>query len=150
LSGPAPPLTLREAAAADAGAAAELLAELGYPVSAGQVRARLGRGGERVLLAESAGRALGLLALAIQPQLVHARPVARVTALVVGAGTRRRGVGRRLMERAAELARAGGCEGVELTTAIRPEREEAHRLYALGYERTSYRFWLPFPAEGRP
>jgi len=137
-----PPVTVRDATPDDAPAAAELLEELGYPVSAGEARARLARAGERVLLAESAGRALGLLALAVQPLITHSRPVARITAMVVRDGARRAGVGRRLLERAEELARAGGCPGIELTSALRPERAAAHRFYeARGYERTSYRFW---------
>jgi len=84
---------------------------------------------------------VGLAALATGWQLPHARPLARVTALVVRASARGRGAGRRLMARAEQLAREAGCEGVELTSGLGPDREAAHRLYeALGYRRTSYRF----------
>lgn len=135
-------MTIRDATAADAAAVAALLGELGYPAASGEVVARLRRPGQRVLLAESEGRAVGLAALDIGSQLHHAGPVARVTALVVSEPARGLGAGRRLMTRAEDLAREAGCEGIELTSGIRPEREKAHHLYqALGYERTSYRFY---------
>lgn len=137
-------VTVRDATTADAAAVAELLGELGYPAPPGEAAKRLRRPGERVLLADSEQLVVGLVALTIGPMLEHARPVARVTALVVRESSRRLGVGRRLMARAEELARDGGCAGIELTSAMRPEREAAHRFYeALGYERTSYRFWRP-------
>ncbi len=137
-------VTVRDATPADAAAVAGLLGELGYPASPAEAAKRLQRPGERVLLAESDQLVVGLAALTIGPMLEHARPVARITALVVREPTRGRGVGRRLMARAEELARDAGCAGIELTSAMRPEREAAHRFYEiLGYERTSYRFWRP-------
>lgn len=140
-------MIVRDAAPADAEAVAALLGELGYPTPAAEAAARLGRsGGERVLIAERGGRPVGLVALAVAWQLHHAAPVARITALVVTAPARGGGVARRLMERAEELALAAGCEGVELTSARRPDRRAAHRLYEWrGYERTSHRFWRPLP-----
>lgn len=142
------PLIVREATEADGAAVAELLDQLGYPMSVDEARRRLGRDGDRVLLAESTGDAVGLLALAVQLPIARARPLARITAMVVRDSKRRHGVGRRLMERAEELARAAGCEGIELTSGIRPERQDAHHFYeSLGYERSSYRFWLPLPRQ---
>jgi GNAT superfamily N-acetyltransferase len=139
-----PPIVVCDATAVDAAAVADLLGQLGYPVPVKEAQSRLRRAARHVILAESAGEALGLLELTFQRQITHARPLARVTAMVVRDSARRHGIGRRLMERAADLARAEGCEGIELTSAIRPEREAGHRFYeALGYERTSYRFWLP-------
>lgn len=138
------PLTLRSAVTDDAAAVALLLGQLGYPVSASEALSRLNREGARVILAEAAGEALGLLELTVQLQITHARPVARVTAMVVRDSARRHGVGRRLMERAAELARTEGCEGIELTSGIEPGRRDAHRFYeTLGFERASYKFWRP-------
>jgi GNAT superfamily N-acetyltransferase len=135
-------VTIRDAGAGDADVVAELLGQLGYPTSVADARQRLGRTGGRTLLAESDGVPVGLLALAVSRPLERARPVARVTALVVRDSARRRGVGRALMDRAAEVAAAEGCEGIELTSGIRPEREAAHVFYqSLGFERNSYRFW---------
>jgi GNAT superfamily N-acetyltransferase len=134
-------VTIRDATAADAADVAALLGELGYPTTAGEAAERLRRPGARVVVAESAGRVVGLAALAVGSQLHHAAPVARITALVVSETARGHGAGRRLMARAEELARDAGCDDIELTSGIRPEREAAHRFYeALGYERTSYHF----------
>ncbi|HKF78003.1 MAG TPA: GNAT family N-acetyltransferase, partial [Candidatus Dormibacteraeota bacterium] len=102
---------------------AGLLGELGYPATPERVRDRLGRPGERLLLAELDGQPVGLLSLTVLHHVTHARPLARVVAMVVRARARRGGVGRALMERAEALARAAGCEGVELTSANSPERE---------------------------
>ncbi|HEY7202236.1 MAG TPA: GNAT family N-acetyltransferase [Candidatus Dormibacteraeota bacterium] len=146
--------TVRDAEPADAAGVAALLRELGYPTSPAETARRLARGGERVLVAESPagpGGVVGLAALTIGWQLPHARPLARVTALVVATAARGGGVGRALMARAEALAAEAGCDGVELTSALRPERAAAHRLYeSLGYERTSARFWRPLPSPPEP
>lgn len=134
--------SVRDAAPADAADVAELLGQLGYPTSAAEARVRLATGDERVLLAEVGGRVLGLLAVTTRRSITHAHPVARVTAMVVRDSARRQGVGRLLMDSAARLALAEGCESIELTSGIRPERDAAHRFYrSLGYEPSSYCFW---------
>jgi len=132
---------------------AALLGELGYPTTAADAAGRLARegpGGERVLVAEAAdGHVVGLAALTIGWHLPHARPLARVTALVVAERARGRGTARALLARAEELAAGAACEGVELTSALTPERAAAHRLYeSLGYVRTSARFWHELDREG--
>lgn len=135
---------VREAGAEDAPAVAALLTELGAAgVDEAEAARRLGRGQERVLLASVDGVPAGLVALMRSLYLGHSEPVLHVTAMVVAPEFRRAGVGRRLMEEAARTARKAGCAGVELTSALTPEREAAHVFYAaLGYQRTSYRYWL--------
>lgn len=135
---------MREAAVTDAAAVAELLTELGAAgVDEDEAGRRLSRGQERVLLGLVDGSPAGLVALMRSLYLGHAEPVLHVTAMVVAPAFRRAGVGRRLMEEAARAAAASGCAGVELTSALAPEREAAHVFYAaLGYQRTSYRYWL--------
>jgi GNAT superfamily N-acetyltransferase len=138
------PIIVRHATVVDAASVADLLGQLGYPMPLNEAQSRLRRATDHLILAESAGEALGLHELTFQHQITHGRPLARVTAMVVHDSARRHGVGRHLMEKAVELARARGCEGIELTSAIRPEREASHRFYeALGYQRSSYRFWRP-------
>lgn len=137
-------LEIRGAVPDDDAAVALLLAELGYPVSDEEARARIEGAVERILLAVEDGQAVGLLAIFARRPLSMADPIARITTMVVRSTHRSRGVGRRLMSAAHEWALAEGCEGVELTSGMRPERDEAHRFYeALGYTRTSFRFWLP-------
>lgn len=136
--------TIRDARPGDAEGVAALLAELGYPVEVEEAGRRLASAAEQVLVADDGGRLAGLVAVVIGSQILAARPLARVTALVVRSDARRTGTGRRLMDAAVDLARERGCAGVELTSGIRPEREASHRFYeAYGFHRTSYRFSLP-------
>jgi len=94
-----------------------------------------------VLLAELDGRPIGLLALHVAPLLFYPAPLARITTLVVSKAHRRQGIGRRLVADAVRIAKAAGCDTVELTTGLM--REDAHRFYrALGFEATSLRMTL--------
>ena len=137
-------IVLREAVPEDAQQVAELLTELGYPADASEAAKRLERATEAVFVAAEGPGLLGLVAIWRQLPISHSRPTARVTAMVVRSGARQRGIGRMLLERAVSWARRAGCEGVELTSGIRPERHDAHRFYeSLGFQKTSYRFWLP-------
>jgi GNAT superfamily N-acetyltransferase len=137
-------LQIREARPGDARDVGELLGQLGYPVDALQAAERLARGNETVLVADSGRDVVGLLSVWTQLPLWRARPEARVTAMVVRAEVRGRGVGTALMERAVQWARDAGCAGIELTSGARAEREPAHRFYeGFGFRRTSYGFWLP-------
>jgi ribosomal protein S18 acetylase RimI-like enzyme len=119
------------------------LRELGYPLSiplaAEQIRELGATGSDPILLAETEGTVVGLLATLRCRMLQYARPVMRITALVVGRNARRQGVGRLLMEHAEQIAVAEGCEFVELTSAA--DRADAHAFYrSIGYEANSLRF----------
>lgn len=128
---------------------AELLTELGYPITGSEAAERLSRGAETVFVAVAGSRLLGLIAVSSQLPIAREGPVARVTAMVVRGEARHRGLGRMLMERAVEWATQAGCGGIELTSGLRPERERAHRFYErFGFQRTSYRFWLGLPPHG--
>lgn len=137
-------VVIRETTQADAGEVADLLGVLGYPVDAPEAAARLARGNERVFVAEDDGQIQGLLSVWTQLPIARARPVARVTAMVVRPASQGKGIGTALMDRAIDWAKDGGCEGIELTSGIRDERETAHAFYeSRGFQRTAYRFWLP-------
>jgi GNAT superfamily N-acetyltransferase len=140
---------VREARPGDAAEVAELLAQLGYPVDTAEAAERLARGNETVFVADTRPGVAGLLSVWSQLPIGRARPQARVTAMVVRSEARGRGIGVALMERAVRWARDAGCEGIELTSGMRAERERAHGFYeTFGFHRTSYRFWLPI-ADGR-
>jgi ribosomal protein S18 acetylase RimI-like enzyme len=63
---------------------------------------------------------------------------AELARLAVAGAARRRGIGRRLVERCAAQARELGAEAVALWS--RPDQTDAHRLYAsLGYRRVPER-----------
>jgi GNAT superfamily N-acetyltransferase len=135
-------LTIRDARAADAQDIALLLGQLGYPTDAGAVRSRLERlaiVGDRVVVAELDGRAVGLAHLHVTPALEHEQPSASLGALVVAEDCRRRGVGRALVEVVDAEAGARGCDLLHLTTAER--RDDAHSFYErVGFERTGRRY----------
>jgi N-acetylglutamate synthase-like GNAT family acetyltransferase len=137
---------VREAMRGDQAAITDLLRELGYPTRVHVVAERLDRlerdPASWMWVASDGGRVVGLAALHVMP-LVQRGPLGRLTAIVVGDGARRRGVGRALIGRVEQRARAEGCESMEVTTADR--RSEAHAFYAeLGFEQASRRFLKRF------
>jgi GNAT superfamily N-acetyltransferase len=135
---------MRPALPADAPAIAALLTQLGYPTTPDEARDRLAalaaRGGfDRVIVAEAEGRVVAVMTLHLTPELHRARPLGRVTALVVDESVRGRGVGAQMMAEAERIFRAEGAGLLELTSNMR--RVDAHRFYErLGYQRTSFRF----------
>lgn len=134
---------IRACTSEDAVAVSALLVELGYTVSPWQATEHLrelgGSGSDPVFLAVADDEVLGLLALHLCRMLQYARPVMRVTALVVARRARRCGVGKLLMEHAEQVGSAAGCEFVELTSAM--DRAEAHAFYrGIGYQPNSLRF----------
>jgi GNAT superfamily N-acetyltransferase len=127
----------------DAVAVSVLLGELGYEVSAQAAVERMRRlndtGLDPMFLAVDDGRPLGLIALHRCHMIQYSTPVARITALVVRRGARRRGIGRLLIDHALCWAAQQACELVELTSPL--SREEAHTFYRdLGFEPNSLRF----------
>jgi len=141
----APRISIRAARASDLPELVRLFGELGYEIQPDVLAGRLlayERAGEKALVAadaSSTGRLLGVATLHATPVLHRAGPVGRVTALVVDASVRGRGIGRALMERAEQWAAEQGCVLIEVTSNQR--RVDAHKFYeGLGYERTSFRF----------
>lgn len=89
------------------------------------------------LVAELGGAVVGVVALLApgEPTAAVARDgEAELARLVVSSTARRRGVGRALANRCAELARSEGRPAISLWS--RPYQRAGHRLYeSLGYER---------------
>jgi len=134
--------TVREATRDDVGELARLLVQLEHPMSAESIAATWDAwraAGNVALVAERAdGTLAGVATLHHMLVLHRPHPVGRITALVVDAAERGRGIGRVLVAAAeAELTRAG-CGLLEITSNAR--RVDAHAFYErLGYERTSVR-----------
>jgi GNAT superfamily N-acetyltransferase len=138
------PVLLRRATEADAKHVEPLLAELGYPSRAKDIRDRLRRSlrsdGSCFLLAQSASEVVGLLSAELVPYFPSGSTICRVTGLVVSAHHRGQGVGEELLAGAADFARKHHCSGIEITSA--EHRLDAHRFYQrLGFSRTSFRFF---------
>jgi GNAT superfamily N-acetyltransferase len=129
-------ITIRPLTLADAGAAARLSLDLGYPADPGVMEARvaaiLAEPDHAVFGAESGtGSLLGWVHVCLRLLLIDP-PSAFVEGLVVERGARRRGVGRALMAAAEDWARRGGAEAVRLRSGA--PRTDAHAFYrALGY-----------------
>jgi GNAT superfamily N-acetyltransferase len=135
-------LTVRDAKAADAPAIAGLLAQLGYPTEAAAVEQRLERlqiVGDRILVADVDGTAVGLGHLQVTPALERDRPAAKIGALVVDDAHRGQGIGRALVQALEDEARLRGCGLLFLTTSER--RDDAHAFYErVGLEQTGRRY----------
>ena len=134
---------VREAEPADLEAITRLVAQLGYPSEEGAVAGRLERLAADprswVFVAVDEERVIGVASVHTMPVLERDDPTARITAMVVDEPARRRGVGRTLLERLEDVARAEGCARIYLTT--RYEREGAVVFYRrMGFEDTSLRF----------
>jgi ribosomal protein S18 acetylase RimI-like enzyme len=85
------------------------------------------------LVAESRGELLGYVKIAHPTELPSGDHVWHVTGLAVDPGAQRGGIGRALMEAAAEEARSRG--GRRMTLRVFGPNEPARRLYeALGFE----------------
>jgi ribosomal protein S18 acetylase RimI-like enzyme len=138
---PEPKLRIREAAPRDAEAIAAFVTDLGFPATRAEIAKRLGalkRAGGPPLVAET-DTLVGCLAWHVTSVLHRPKPVGRITMLVVAENSRRKGVGRALVEEAGERLAKAGCGLLEVTSNIK--LAGAHAFYRrLGFERTSYRF----------
>jgi GNAT superfamily N-acetyltransferase len=131
-----PGTVLREALPGDAARIAELFTDEGYPVTPTAVEARLARFADeasRVIVADADGTVIGFVALHVMPRFEHDDVVVRVLALVVDAGARERGVGRRLLAEVERLAADSGAAFVEVTAGH--HRLDARHLYeSVGFD----------------
>lgn len=117
-----------------------LLRQIGHELSPREAAERLDAlrqaSGSAVLVAAGFGPVIGLVALHWCGVLQQARPVARITALVVDEAERRRGIGRLLVKAGAQAARVAGCDMLELTTA--PDQEAAQAFWrAIGFAQST-------------
>ena len=126
---------LRPMTGSDIGHCRVLLSQLGYEMTAGQLERRFGEVSSApehsLLVAEAAGRVVGLMHIFARPALENPREVV-VQAIVVDKAFRRSGAGRRLMAAAEHWGSERGCRSVVLSSNI--ARAPAHAFYAaLGY-----------------
>jgi GNAT superfamily N-acetyltransferase len=135
-------MTIRAAAGADASAIADLVGQLGYPASVGEVIDRLERlrafGDAVTLVKEVDGRVVGVVTGHVFPSIHSTPPVAWLTTLVVDTSMHGRGIGRELVAAVEEWAKSQGA--VRLSVTSGKQRGDAHAFYErLGYERTGVR-----------
>jgi len=130
----------------DLEAVVELVGDLGYPTSSGQMRKRMeaisSHPDYATLVAECEGQVAGMIGLRLAFGYEHDGHVVQITALVVKASFRGRGAGKELIRHAENWAREKRAAAIVLTSGNRPEREAAHRFYRyMGFSVTGLRFW---------
>lgn len=145
---------VRDAAASDWPAVADLLGQLGRPVArdAGEqqvherlFREYLERDDAVALVAAEGDDVVGFVNVELRPRLNFEAPQGWVAELVVAEERRGAGIGKVLLDRAEEVARERGCWGLALESAN--WRRDAHRFYTQrGWEQTA----LAFTKELRP
>ncbi len=87
---------------------------------------------ETPLIAMAGARAVGFAALRIVPCVFYAAPHAELTELYVDPGSRRRGIARRLLALAEQLAVEGGADSLVILTGA--DNRPARALYeSMGY-----------------
>jgi GNAT superfamily N-acetyltransferase len=131
-------MTLRNAAATDADRLAELSEELGYPIDSEVIRRRLERllakAEHIVLVAESPTNGVVGWIHAAEHDILEVGSFCEILGLVVAAGQRGKGVGRRLVEQIEDWATARKLQHVSVRSNV--ARPESHPFYEqIGYAR---------------
>jgi GNAT superfamily N-acetyltransferase len=128
---------IRQMRAEDLSAVAQLTAELGYPVTASDLRSRFeqlerDRTGALLVAEVSPGEIAGWIHVGGEWTLTSGA-LAEIRGLVVARGARRKGLGRRLVAGAEEWSRRSGYRTIRVRTRI--ARQDAHSFYrGCGYE----------------
>ncbi|MBV8550829.1 MAG: GNAT family N-acetyltransferase [Acidobacteriaceae bacterium] len=130
-------LVIREVSIDDAGAAAQLSGELGYPASTEVMEQRIrdlaNRPDHTVYVACLEDMIVGWIDVGLAYHF-QAEPYAEIGGLVVSSNARSNGIGRRLVAQAERWARERGVSRVVVRSRI--NREGAHRFYEReGYSR---------------
>lgn len=134
---------IHPAAASDADAIADLVTQLGYPTSPAQMEGRLARifadGEYATLVASQDGRVVGFVGIRLAVTYESDEPFGEIRAMAVEAGSRRKGIGRRLLQAAESALIERGARVFVLSSGN--HRAGAHRFYeANGYSFTGRRY----------
>ncbi|MBE9112973.1 GNAT family N-acetyltransferase [Nodosilinea sp. LEGE 07298] len=122
---------IRSGEIADSEAIAALLTDLGYPTTtalvAGNLSRQLAHPDAELLVAVENNAVIGLISLNVIPQLALTGDFCRISYFCVDPEARGRGIGAALEAAACRLARARGCDRIEVHCHSR--RELAHQFY---------------------
>jgi len=134
---------IRPAGPDDAAALADLVTQLGYPTSPAQMQRRMARivsdPDYATLVASQGGRVAGFVGLRRAVTYESDEPFGEIRAMAVGAGFRRKGIGRLLLQAAESALFERGARVFVLSSGN--HRAGAHLFYeALGYAFTGRRY----------
>lgn len=125
-------IPIRPATVADSAVIAQLLDDLGYPVSLDflthSLQRQLDHPDAVLLVAEIEKAVVGVISLHFIPQLALPGDFCRISYLCVSPEARGQGIGTALEARAYALAQERGCDRLEVHSHSR--RVKAHRFYA--------------------
>ena len=132
-------MIVREAQVEDAPKVAQLMGQLGYPITEEEMRSNIQNFFKMpwhlAWVVEEEKEIVGCVALSIGQMFHRNKKSARITAIVVDEKHRRKGIGRLLLHTAEKYAKHRGCEGMELTSGIHRAPLGSHDFYkAFGYE----------------
>jgi GNAT superfamily N-acetyltransferase len=136
---------IRSANLGDTQAVKELFQELiGHPLSDDDVINQMSYVQsspiDSLFVYEIDNKIVGLLAFRIRENIEENSRFGEISVIVVNSESRKKGIGKKLMEYAEELAREKSCTGTWLVSGFGRE-EQAHPFYKeLGYKITGYRF----------
>jgi predicted N-acetyltransferase YhbS len=136
---------LRAAEAQDALRISELLDQLGWSVAPDAVVAELSAApATDVVVAESGGQVIGLIAITTRRQFQRAATLITIDTLVVDEQYRSQGVGEQLVRAAFDTATQEGAQAVEVVSHLR--RVDARRFYErLGFDAAANYFVRELP-----
>lgn len=142
-------MKIRNAQAQDAYDLTRLLDQLGYPGSKDFIQDRIQLLKEHpdagILVCEVEGQVAGCLAYHFLIQLGLTGDFCRITYFCVDSEFRGRGIGKRLEEELAAMAKKRGCDRIEVHCGI--QRLEAHAFYTrMGYDESPKYFIKPVPS----
>ena len=131
-------MNIRKAEKDDIIALSSLMTDLSrHPVTTDDILDRLQLVAESpidlLFVREENGKILGLLGFRIRENIEEVSRYGEISALVVNADDRQKGLGHYMMDYAEKLAKESGCKGTWLVSGFARE-EQAHKFYKrLGY-----------------
>jgi N-acetylglutamate synthase-like GNAT family acetyltransferase len=129
-------MIIRNALTNDAAVIKELIQQLGYEISTGQVEKNIGiyeQAKGHVLVMEDKNEVIGFIAGAYIPLFHQSELMFRITALCVNNANKTKGAGRQLVNAIEVACKKNQCYYVEVTSGAH-RKEEAHPFYVkLGY-----------------
>ena len=140
-------IIIREAENRDTRSITILLAQLGYAHDEAFVIRKLEELSKqamtKVFVAEESQKVIGFLSFSADSAFHREGNIGTITAMCVIEGSRKRGIGRILIEHVEAYAKEAGCVRIAVASGI--QRTETHQFYRnMGYEEKTKRFVKDF------